>query len=119
MCCGPDATLRWVIIVIEYAIVLSALLVVASIVLVRTWWTFSKLVRYPETVVSAIDGNLWWSSSSLEIAQHRVRSNMRTSGVPVRPFLVIGILAGRAGHLECVSPVTERHPLEGRVQRHV
>jgi uncharacterized membrane protein (DUF373 family) len=87
-----DATLRWVIIVIEYAIVLS-LLVVASIVLVRNVVDFlNNWSAYPETVVSAIDGILV-VIILLDIA-HTVFGHMRTSVFPVRPFLVIGILAG-------------------------
>jgi len=47
---------------------------------------------YPETVVSAIDGILV-VIILLDIA-HTVFGHMRTSVFPVRPFLVIGILAG-------------------------
>jgi uncharacterized membrane protein (DUF373 family) len=89
---GMDGFVRWVIIAIEYAIVAS-LLVLAGIILVRTMVTF--LVHwsaFPQTVVAAIDGILV-VIIVLDIA-HTVFGHLRSSVFPVRPFLVIGILAG-------------------------
>ena len=83
---------RWLIIVIEYAIVAS-LLLVAGIVLVRTLVTFlSHWGSFPQSVVAAIDGILV-VIILLDIA-HTVFGHLRTSAFPVRPFLIIGILAG-------------------------
>ncbi|MGA2528871.1 MAG: phosphate-starvation-inducible PsiE family protein [Acidimicrobiales bacterium] len=87
-----DALVRWVIIAIEYAIV-SSLLLVAGIVLVRTVISFlSHWSAFPQTVVGAIDGILV-VIILLDIA-HTVFGHLRSSVFPVRPFLVIGILAG-------------------------
>jgi uncharacterized membrane protein (DUF373 family) len=87
-----DALIRWVILVIEYAIIAS-LLLVASVVLVRTVVDFlQNWNEFPETVVGAIDGILV-VIILLDIA-HTVFGHLRASVFPVRPFLVIGILAG-------------------------
>ena len=87
-----DRLLRWVIIAIEYAIV-SSLLLVAAIVLVRTVVSFlSHWSAFPQTVVGAIDGILV-VIILLDIA-HTVFGHLRSSVFPVKPFLVIGILAG-------------------------
>jgi uncharacterized membrane protein (DUF373 family) len=89
---STDAIVRWCIIAIEYAIVAS-LLVVAGIVLVRTMIDFlSDWGNFSQTVVAAIDGILV-VIILLDIA-HTVFEYLRTSVFPVRPFLVIGILAG-------------------------
>jgi len=87
-----NAFVRWLIIAIEYAIVAS-LLLVAGIVLVRTLVTFlSHWGGFPQSVVAAIDGILV-VIILLDIA-HTVFGHLRTSVFPVRPFLIIGILAG-------------------------
>ncbi len=87
-----NAFVRWLIITIEYAIVAS-LLLVASIVLVRTVVNFfDHWGAFPQSVVSAIDGILV-VIILLDIA-HTVFGHLRTSVFPVRPFLIIGILAG-------------------------
>ncbi len=84
--------IRWLLITIEYAIVAS-LLLVASIVLVRTIVDFfSDWNAFPQSVVSAIDGILV-VIILLDIA-HTVFGHLRTSVFPVKPFLIIGILAG-------------------------
>jgi uncharacterized membrane protein (DUF373 family) len=89
---GMDTVVRWAIILIEYAIVIS-LLLVAGIVLVRTVVSFlSHWSTFPQTVVAAIDGILV-VIILLDIA-HTVFGHLRSSVFPVRPFLVIGILAG-------------------------
>jgi len=87
-----DSLVRGVILAIEYAIVAS-LLLVAGIVLVRTVASFlNHWSGFPQTVVSAIDGILV-VIILLDIA-HTVFGHLRSSVFPVRPFLVIGILAG-------------------------
>ena len=87
-----NAVIKWLIVAIEYAIVAS-LLTVASIVLVRTLITFlSHWGSFPQTVVAAIDGILV-VIILLDIA-HTVFGHLRASVFPVRPFLIIGILAG-------------------------
>jgi uncharacterized membrane protein (DUF373 family) len=89
---ATDSVVRWFIIAIEYAIVAS-LLLVAGIVLVRTIVDFlSHWGTFPQSVVAAIDGILV-VIILLDIA-HTVFGHLRASVFPVRPFLVIGILAG-------------------------
>lgn len=89
---GADSIIRWVIVVIEYAIIVS-LLLVASIVLVRIVFDFLRdWHAFPESIVAAIDGILV-VIILLDIA-HTVFGHLRASVFPVRPFLVIGILAG-------------------------
>ncbi len=104
--------MRWVIIGVEYAIVAS-LLIVAGIVLVRTMVSFLRYGNsFPEAVVSSIDGILV-VIIILDIA-HTVFGHLRSSTFPVRPFLVIGILAGvrdilsASAHLTLSGPVTQR-----------
>lgn len=87
-----NSLIKWLLVIIEYAIVAS-LLLVASIVLVRTVITFlSHWNSYPQSVVSAIDGILV-VIILLDIA-HTVFGHLRSSVFPVKPFLIIGILAG-------------------------
>ncbi len=83
---------RWSIIGLEYAIVAS-LLIVAVVVLVRTLFTFITHENlFPQSVIAAIDGILV-VIILLDIA-HTVFGHLRSSEIPVRPFLVIGVLAG-------------------------
>jgi len=87
-----DATMSWYIIIVEYAIVIS-LLVVASVVLVRTVIDFFRnWGGASQSIVAAIDGILV-VIILIDIA-HTVFGHVKTSIFPVRPFLVIGILAG-------------------------
>ena len=88
-----DMLVRWAIVVVEYAIVAS-LLLLAGVVLVRTIDNFLNYgtTAFPVTVVAAIDGILV-VIIVLDIA-HTVFGHLRSSEFPVRPFLVIGILAG-------------------------
>lgn len=87
-----DGIVVWIIVVIEYAIVLS-LLLVAGIVLVRSVETFLRhWSAYPDTVISAIDGIL--VVIILLDLINTVFRHMRSAEFPVRPFIVIGILAG-------------------------
>lgn len=80
------------IVAIEYAIVVS-LLGVAGIVLVRTVVNFlDAWNQFPGTVVAAIDGILV-VIILLDII-HTVFGHLRSLAFTIRPFLVIGILAG-------------------------
>ena len=89
---GADAMITWVIVAIEYAIVVS-LLMVAGVVLVRTVVDFlDQWNAFPGTVVGAIDGILV-VIILLDIV-HTVFRHLRSWVFTVRPFLVIGILAG-------------------------
>jgi len=84
--------MSWYIIIVEYAIVIS-LLVVASVVLVRTVIDFFRnWGGASQSIVAAIDGILV-VIILIDIA-HTVFGHVKTSIFPVRPFLVIGILAG-------------------------
>jgi uncharacterized membrane protein (DUF373 family) len=87
-----NSVIRWLIVAIEYAIVAS-LMLVAGIVLVRSLVNFlDDWNEFPQSVVSAIDGILV-VIILLDIA-HTVFGHLRASVFPVRPFLIIGILAG-------------------------
>lgn len=87
-----ERTVKMVIVGIENMIVAS-LLLVAVIVLVRTVVSFlSNWDAFPQTVVSAIDGILV-VIILLDIA-HTVFGHLRSFVFPVRPFLIIGVLAG-------------------------
>jgi hypothetical protein len=89
---ASDHVFKWCVLAIEYAIVAS-LMLVAGIVLVRTVIDFlSHWGLFPQSVVGAIDGILV-VIILLDIA-HTVIGHMRAAVFPVRPFLVIGILAG-------------------------
>lgn len=108
---GADAVIRWLIVAIEYAIAVS-LLLVSSIVLGRTVYEFlSHWNSFPQSVVDAIDGILV-VIILLDIA-HTVFGHLRTSVFPVRPFLIIGILAGirdilsSSAHLTLSSSFTQ------------
>ena len=87
-----DALFKSLIVLVEYAIVAS-LLAVASDVLVRSVVTFFRASGpLPPAVVAAIDGILV-VIILLDIA-HTVFGNLRAFVFPVRPFLIIGVLAG-------------------------
>ena len=89
---ASDAVFRGLILLVEYAIVAS-LLIVAADVLVRTVFDFFRSSgALPQLVVTAIDGILV-VIILLDIA-HTVFGNLRTFEFPVRPFLIIGVLAG-------------------------
>lgn len=89
---ASDAVFRGLILLVEYAIV-SSLLIVASDVLVRTVVNFFRTSgALPKLVVTAVDGILV-VIILLDIA-HTVFGNLRVFEFPVRPFLIIGVLAG-------------------------
>jgi uncharacterized membrane protein (DUF373 family) len=107
-----DAFFRYLIIAIEYAIVAS-LIVLAAIVLVRTMGSFLRYGHdFPAAVVSAIDGILV-VIIVLDIA-HTVFGHLRSSLFPIRPFLVIGILAGVRDILSASAHLTLSGPLSQR-----
>jgi uncharacterized membrane protein (DUF373 family) len=106
-----EIVFKWCVLAIEYAIVAS-LMLVAGIVLVRTVINFlSHWGTFPQSVVGAIDGILV-VIILLDIA-HTVIGHLRASVFPVRPFLVIGILAGvrdilsASAHLTLSSTLTQ------------
>ena len=106
-----DGTVRAALVVTEYAIVLS-LLIVAAVVLVRTVAQFlTHHGSFAVAVVAAIDGILV-VIIVLDIA-HTVFGFLRSSIFPVRPFLIIGILAGvrdilsASAHLTLSGPQTQ------------
>lgn len=99
-----DPLVRASIIVVEYAIVAS-LLVVAGIMLVRTVDDFvTSTGGFPGSVVPAVDGILA-VIILLDIVQTVFR-HLRSATFPVRPFLVIGILAGVRGILSASAHLT-------------
>jgi uncharacterized membrane protein (DUF373 family) len=107
-----DALVKWIIIGIEYAVVAS-LLLVSGIVLVRTVINFFNYGNsFAQAVVTAIDGILV-VIIVLDIA-HTVFGYLRSSVFPIRPFLMIGILAGirdvlsASAHLALSSPQSQR-----------
>ncbi len=96
---------------LEYAIVLS-LVLIAAVVLARTLYTFFyQWGGFPETVVAAIDGILV-VIILMDIA-HTVLAHVRTSNFAVRPFLVIGILAGVRDILSASARLTFGSSLRG------
>ncbi len=109
----PDVVVRWAIVVIEYAIVAS-LLLLAAVILVRTIKNFFVYghATFAVAVVGAIDGILV-VIIVLDIA-HTVFGHLRSSAFPVRPFLVIGILAGVRDILSASARLTLSGPLTQR-----
>ena len=89
---NPDSVVRFLMTIIEYAIVVS-LLLVAGDVLVRSLFDFARSnATLAQSVIAAVDGILV-VIILLDIAQ-TVFGNLRAFTFPVRPFIVIGILAG-------------------------
>lgn len=87
-----DMALAGAVVVVEYAIVAS-LLIVSAVVLVRTVVSFvGDSSGFPLSVIPAIDGIL--VVIILIDILHTVFRHLRDATFPVRPFLVIGILAG-------------------------
>ena len=109
----PDRLVNGAIITVEYAIVAS-LLLLAAVVLVRSAKNFLDYgtSTFPVAVVAAIDGILV-VIIVLDIA-HTVYGRLRSSMFPVRPFLVIGILAGVRDILSASARLTLSGPLSQR-----
>lgn len=73
--------------------VATSLVVVAVVVLVRTLVTFlGEPGNYPTSLISALDGIL--VVIILVDILHTVITHLHDVRVPLRPFLVIGVLAG-------------------------
>lgn len=107
-----DSIVRWIIIGIEYAIVAS-LLLVAGDVLVHTVDTFLRYGHaFSDAIVAAIDGILV-VIIILDIAR-TVFGHLRTAVFPVKPFIVIGILAGVRDILSASAHLTLSGPLSQR-----
>lgn len=99
------------LLLLEYAIVVS-LLLIAAVVLGRTVVTFfAQWGGFPETVVQAIDSVLV-VVILLDIA-HTILGHLRSSTFPVRPLLVIGILAGVRDILSASARLTFGTSLHG------
>jgi uncharacterized membrane protein (DUF373 family) len=78
--------------VLQLAIAL-ALFIIGGVVLVRTMIDFlGHPNAYPGSIVSALDGVL--VVIIVVDILHTILTHLRSATVPVRPFLVIGILAG-------------------------
>ncbi|MHB8826380.1 MAG: phosphate-starvation-inducible PsiE family protein [Acidimicrobiales bacterium] len=108
---GPDSVIKLLMSIIEYSIVLS-LLIVAGDVLVRTIVDFMRVnSAVPQAVVTAIDGILV-VIILIDIA-HTVFGNLRSFTFPVRPFVVIGILAGVRDILSASAHLTLDTSLSG------
>jgi uncharacterized membrane protein (DUF373 family) len=87
-----DGVIAGIIVAFEYAIVAS-LLLVSAIVIVRTVVDFvDTLGGFPQSIIPAVDGIL--VVIILLDVVHTVFRHLRDAAFPVRPFLVIGILAG-------------------------
>ncbi len=107
----PHSLLTSVMLVIEYGIVVS-LLVIAAVVLVRTIFDFFwHWHAYPDSVVGAIDGTLV-VIILLDLA-HTVFGHLRSLTFAIRPFLVIGILAGVRDILSASAHLTLARALSG------
>ncbi|MHB1535897.1 MAG: phosphate-starvation-inducible PsiE family protein [Acidimicrobiales bacterium] len=75
------------------AAIAVALFVVGALVLVRTMIDFlGSPGKYPASIVSALDGIL--VVIIVVDILHTVLTHLRSATFPVRPFLIIGILAG-------------------------
>ncbi len=106
-----DRAVQGLLAALEYAIVVS-LLIIAVAVLGRTIYTFfHQWGSFPETVGAAIDGVLV-VVILLDIA-HTVLAHLRSSTFPVRPFLVIGILAGVRDILSASARLTFGSSMQG------
>lgn len=93
----PSPTPRWLRLqgsleIVQVAVAI-ALFIVAGVVLVRTLVNFlDSPGSYPGSIVNALDGIL--VVIILVDILHTVLAHLRDANFPVRPFLVIGILAG-------------------------
>ena len=87
-----DKIVAAILVAIEYAIVAS-LLLVSAVVIFRTVVNFvTSLGAFPRSIIPAVDGILV-VIILLDIV-HTVFQHLRDAAFQVRPFLVIGILAG-------------------------
>lgn len=87
-----DPVMRGLIVGLEYAVVV-ALWALSAVVLVHSVIQFAEhKTAFPELTIQAVDGVLV-VIIVLDIA-YTVLGQLRSSVMPVRPFLYIGILAG-------------------------
>jgi hypothetical protein len=107
-----DRIISATIVGVEYGIVAS-LLLVSGIVLVRTVANFVGAgAGFPQNIIPAIDGILV-VIILLDIV-HTVFRHLRDAAFPVRPFLVIGILAGVRAILSASAHLTLATNLSSR-----
>jgi uncharacterized membrane protein (DUF373 family) len=106
--------------VVRYG-VMAGLVMVAGVVLVRSFLAlFTEPRAYPETVVTTLDGVLV-VIIVLDILR-TVMSHLEGDAFPVRPFLVVGILAGireilsASAHLTLTSPISPGAFRQGIIQ---
>jgi uncharacterized membrane protein (DUF373 family) len=98
--------------IVQYAVVVG-LLILAVVVLVRTLVDFlAHPGRYPSSLVDGLDGILV-VIIVLDILR-TVLSHFELSGFPVRPFLVIGVLAAVRDILSASAHLTVSQNLSGR-----
>jgi hypothetical protein len=99
-----DGVIAVIIVAFEYAIV-GSLLLVSAVVVVRTIVDFARnLGGFPQIIIPAVDGILV-VIILLDIV-HTVFRHLREAAFPVRPFLVIGILAGVRDILSASAKLT-------------
>lgn len=111
-----DAVIAMAVIALEYAIVAS-LLLVAGVVLVRTIIRFLEdTSTFPLSIIPAIDGILV-VIILLDIL-HTVFRHLREAAFPVRPFLVIGVLAGIRDILSASARLTLSTVLSNQAFEH-
>lgn len=97
---------------VQYAVVV-ALLILAAVVLVRTLADFlAHPGRYPTSLIDGLDGILV-VIIVLDILR-TVLSHFELSGFPVRPFLVIGVLAAVRDILSASAHLTVATDLNSR-----
>lgn len=99
-----DDGIAFALVIFEYAVVAS-LLLLAAVVTIRTLVTFlDSSGTFPESVIPAVDGILV-VIILLDIV-HTVFGHLRNAAFSIRPFLVIGILAGVRDILSASATLT-------------
>jgi uncharacterized membrane protein (DUF373 family) len=104
-----DTPLRHAVDAIQYGVAL-VLLVIAVVVLVRTAATFiNSPGSYPESLIAAIDGVL--VVIIVVDVLRTVLTSFQSAGLPLRPFLIIGIISA----VRDILSVSARLALQGPV----
>jgi uncharacterized membrane protein (DUF373 family) len=111
-----DAVAKKLLAALEYAIIIGLLLIAVTVLARTIYMFFRDWGGFPQTVVAAIDGILV-VIILFDIA-HTVLAHLRTSSFPVRPFLVIGILAGVRDILSASAHLTFGSSLQGANYTH-
>ncbi len=102
---------------IVQVLVCVALFVVALVILVRTLIIFlGEPSGYPESIVAALDGLL--VVVILVDLLHTLVTSIRRALIPVRPFLVIGVLAGVRDILSASARITLSGPVSSTTFTH-